>query len=102
MEDRNLVMRGMPTRVRVHAPSVHHNPTERERNNLHGFQDFGLENGSSQGQNLALTVLLVPGLLEAGKEGARLPGRLSVSRAERQYRFVFMLLALSPKQLATP
>ena len=31
-----------------------------EQNNLEGFQDFRTENGSSQGQNLAVTVFFVP------------------------------------------
>jgi hypothetical protein len=32
---------------------------EREENNSNGLKTFGLKNGSSQGQNLALTVLSV-------------------------------------------
>ena len=31
--------------------------SERRGNNLHGFEDFHFENGSSKGQNLALTVV---------------------------------------------
>ena len=33
---------------------------ERGGNNFNGFQDFRAENGSSQGQQLALAVLYVP------------------------------------------
>ena len=40
--------------------------TERTCNNFKGFKDFHLKNGSSQGQNLALTALLVPKSLELG------------------------------------
>ena len=39
---------------------------EQEENNMTGFKDFGLQNGSSQGQNRALTVLCVPNSLESG------------------------------------
>ena len=39
---------------------------EREGNNLNGFQLFCLENGSSQGHNLALTVLCVTGSINNG------------------------------------
>jgi len=38
---------------------------EREQNNLKGFKDFHLKNGSSQGQNLALPVLCVPNSLDS-------------------------------------
>ena len=34
--------------------------------NLHGLKDFRTENGSSQGQNLALTGSFVPGSLDSG------------------------------------
>jgi len=37
---------------------------EREGNNLKGFKDFCLKNGSSQDQNLALTLLFVPNSLD--------------------------------------
>ena len=37
---------------------------EREEYNLKAFKDFHLKNGSRQGQNLALTVLVVPCLVE--------------------------------------
>jgi hypothetical protein len=37
-----------------------------EVNNLHGFTNFRTENGSSQRQNLALTVLHVPYTLDSG------------------------------------
>ena len=40
---------------------------KREGNSLKGFEDFPLENGSSQGQNLALTVLSVPNSLDSGR-----------------------------------
>jgi len=39
---------------------------EREGNNLKVFKDFRTENGSSQGQNLAVTVLHVPSSLDSG------------------------------------
>ena len=47
-----------PSRTR----SSHFTPSavERGRDNLPGFDDFHLKNGSSQGQNLALIVLYVP------------------------------------------
>ena len=35
-------------------------------NTLKGYKDFQLENGSSQGHNLALTVEHVPSLLDSG------------------------------------
>jgi len=35
-------------------------------NNLNGCQDFRTENGSGQGQNLALTGLFVPSSLDSG------------------------------------
>ena len=40
--------------------------TERDGNNSKGFQDFRLKNGSSLGQNLALTVSCVPNALDSG------------------------------------
>jgi len=39
---------------------------ERGGNNLNGFEDFRTENGSSQGQNLALTGLFVPSSIDSG------------------------------------
>jgi len=49
---------------------------------LNGFNDFRTENGSSQDQNLALTVLFVPNSLDSGrciqayrKVDIRLPGK---------------------------
>jgi hypothetical protein len=39
---------------------------ERGGNNLNGFQEFRTENSSSQGRNLAMTVLCVPNSLEDG------------------------------------
>ena len=41
-------------------------PAERVGNHLNGFEDFRTENGSSQCQNLALTGLCVPNLLDSG------------------------------------
>ena len=41
-------------------------PAEWVGNNLNGFKDFRSENGSSQGQNLALTDLGVPSSLDSG------------------------------------
>jgi len=35
-------------------------PIARRGNNLQGFEDFHLRNGSSHGHNLALTVRIVP------------------------------------------
>ena len=40
---------------------------EREENNLKQFKDFCLKNGSSQGQNLTLTVLFIPNSLDSGQ-----------------------------------
>ena len=37
-------------------------------NILPGFKDFRTKNGSSQGQNLALTVLLVPNSFDSGTD----------------------------------
>jgi hypothetical protein len=39
---------------------------DRIGNTIQRFEDFYLKNGSSQGQNLALTVLYVPSLLDSG------------------------------------
>jgi len=39
---------------------------EREGNSSKGVENFGLKNGSFQGQNLALTVLFVPYSLDSG------------------------------------
>ena len=39
--------------------------TDREGNNFNGFKDFRTENGSSEGQNLAVTVLCVQNSLVA-------------------------------------
>ena len=39
---------------------------EQEKNNLNRFTDFRTKNGSSQGQNLALTVLVIPSSLDSG------------------------------------
>ena len=41
-------------------------PAERVANNLNGFKDFRTENGSSQGQNLALTGSFVLSWLDSG------------------------------------
>jgi len=46
----------------LHAEPVH---------NLNGLKDFRTENGSTQGQNLALTVLCVPCRQFAGPGGRR-------------------------------
>ena len=51
---------------------------ERRGDNLKGFKGFHLKNGSSQGQDLALTVLYVPCSLDSG--AAR--GEGALSRAE--------------------
>jgi len=37
---------------------------EREGNTLHSFKDFGLNNGSRRGHNMALTVLFVPNSID--------------------------------------
>jgi len=42
--------------------------SEREGDNSKGLNDFRLKNGSSQGQNLALTVFYVPSSLESSTE----------------------------------
>ena len=63
----NLVGSGpgtRPTRRRASALS------ERKWNSSKGFKDLNLKNGSSQGQNLALTILHVRGLPRS-KETAR-------------------------------
>ena len=52
---------------------------ERGGNNLNGFKNFRTENGSSQGQNLALTGLFVPSSL------GRARGRHMAWRAERSF-----------------
>ena len=41
---------------------------ERGGNNYKGFKDFHLRNGSSQGQNIALAVLIVPNSIDSGGE----------------------------------
>jgi len=40
--------------------------SEQEGNTTNGFKDFGTENGPSQGQNLAWTVLFEPNSLDTG------------------------------------
>ena len=45
------------------AASLAHEHSHSRGNTLQGFE----ENGSSQGQNLALTVLYVPGSLDSGR-----------------------------------
>ena len=40
---------------------------EQGRNNANDFEDFRLENGSRQGQKLALNVLYVPSSLDSGR-----------------------------------
>jgi len=49
---------------------------ERRGNNLKGFKDFRGENGSSQGQSLALTVFYVPDSLDSRQGETRLCGSL--------------------------
>ena len=64
LKDRTLAM--IPL-IRRQAP--HHSDiaaVEREGDTLNGFKDFHLENGSKQGQNLALTGFCVPCSLEIG------------------------------------
>ena len=46
--------------------SLNHPAAEREGNNWNGFTDVYLKNGSSQGQNPALTVLFVANSLDSG------------------------------------
>ena len=41
-------------------------PAELVGNNLDGFKDFRIRNGSRQGHNLALTGLFVPSSLDSG------------------------------------
>ena len=58
----------------MYAPSQEKTPrkvtaqtaAERQGNNLKGLEDFRLENGSSQGQNLALTFFFVTNSLDTG------------------------------------
>jgi len=45
-------------------------PAAQEGNTLRGFKDFCLNDGSSQGQNLAVTVLYVPNSFDIGFRGA--------------------------------
>jgi len=51
----------------VHRP-LHVQPAAAERggNTLKGFKGFRTENGSSRGQNLAMTGLFVPSSLDSG------------------------------------
>ena len=53
-------------------------------NNLTGLKDFCLKNGSSQGQNLALTVIFVPNLFDSGP--ARQGRGLSVQERVQEKR----------------
>ena len=46
--------------IYTYMPSAAH----RKGNNLQPFKDFNQKDGSSQGQNLALTVVLVPSSLD--------------------------------------
>ena len=51
----------------LHETTLQNPPSaERGGNDLNGCQDFRTENGSSQGQNLALTVLYVPSSFDSG------------------------------------
>ena len=43
--------------------------TEREKNNVKSLEDFRLKNGSSPGQNLAVTFLCMPSSLDSGTWG---------------------------------
>jgi len=47
---------------------VNHSAFEREGNTLNIFQDLDLKNGSSHGQNLALTGLVCSRSLDSGPE----------------------------------
>ena len=47
--------------------SWHSAAADREGNSIKRFEEICLKNGSSQGQNLALAVLLVPKLLDSGR-----------------------------------
>ena len=73
--------------------------TERNGNNLKGSKDTCLKNGSSQGQNLALTALYVPSSFDSGR-GARVAfaktyGNLvSVGSAGRRVRWGTSTMAL--------
>jgi len=58
----NYLEPGQPGRTRLSAAAA-----ERGGNNLKGRDDFRAENGSSQGQNLALTGSFVPCSLESGQ-----------------------------------
>jgi len=67
---------------------------ERGGNNLNGFKDIRTENGSRQGQNLALTGLCVPRSLDSTnqspvvlKGGARNLLLLEEGRAVLPFRF---------------
>jgi len=52
--------------ILVDLPAIATRPVERGGNILQGFRGFYLENGSSQGQKLVLTVLVVPSSLHGG------------------------------------
>ena len=52
--------------VPLHCNSFPATVAEREGNKLKKIKHFHLENGSSQGQNLAVTVLFVPNSLNSG------------------------------------
>ena len=71
--------------------------TDREGNNLKDFKDFNLENGSSQGHNLALTVLRVPSPLDSGWVG---PGSRDVTLRGGQN--VFLIALNCTKSLQIP
>jgi len=64
----NGVINGIPRTVRRLGSGQHAgmfpNAADREGNNLQGVEDFCLQNGSSQVQNLALIVLCVPNSLD--------------------------------------
>jgi len=58
---------GGVTRARALAAAA----AERDGNNFEDFKDFYPKNGSSQAQNLAVTVFFVPDSLDRGSRAAR-------------------------------
>ena len=76
-------MKGSHSTVWERIPTT---AVERRGNTIKECEDFRTQNGSRQGQNLALTVLVVPSSLESGPQSTLGllggTGRLRVSRLE--------------------
>jgi len=76
-----LSERGQPAMAVPREPSLSLS-AERVRNTFQYFKDFGLKKGSSQGQNLAVTVVFVTNSPDSGRSKARLWPRVQAQIGE--------------------